>query len=176
MLSTTIMGLDLGLAKMGICGLKIRDDEIADVHAQLVTSKPKDFDSDTGRWAYMCEVIVKNINDAYPEIVACEFPYGTKGNGRINAETFAIVRLHCFRKSIPFVPVAQSTLKKYGTGNGHAEKSDLRLQLYKEFGHEFGEDECDAFWLAHLGYAIRYGADKTYRKEIAKGLKDKHLT
>jgi hypothetical protein len=67
-------------------------------------------------------------------------------------------------------------LKKYATGNGKAEKGDMQVKLYKEFGHEYGPDECDAFWMAHLGYTIRYGSDVSYRKELAKGLKDKHLT
>lgn len=176
MVSTTIMGIDLALAKMGICGLRIQDDKIADVHAKLVESKDKDFDTSTGRFAHMCNIAQYSIDNAYPEIVVCEYPFNVKGNGRVLVEMYGVVRLHCFRKGIPFIPVAQTSLKKYATGNGKADKKDMQEQLYTEFGHNYGPDECDAFWMAHLGYTIRYGSGVSYRKELAKGLKDKHLT
>jgi Holliday junction resolvasome RuvABC endonuclease subunit len=171
---TNILGIDLGLAKMGIVGLRIHDDEIADVDNKLYQTKKGEM-SDTGRLSFMCEMVSRTITLAQPEIIVCEYPFNVKGNGRVLVEIYGNVRLCAFRHHIPFVPVAQTTLKKYATGSGKADKSEMRLQLYKEFGHEYGEDEADAFWLAHLGYSIRYGAQGV-RGEIARAMKKKHLT
>ena len=172
---TKITGIDLGLAKMGLVTIDISDDKIGEIHHTLATSSPDDFKTDIGRWAYMCDTALAAIKTAEPELVACEFPFGSKGNGRINAETFAVIKHYCFKHEIPLIPVAQSTLKKYATGHGKAEKSDMRLQLYKEFTLEYGEDETDAFWLAHLGYAIRYFTEKKHRQEAARELSQKHM-
>jgi Holliday junction resolvasome RuvABC endonuclease subunit len=139
--------------------------------------------SDSHRWLVLCDMVEKKISDVDPEIVVCEFPFGAQGKGKVNAETSAVLQRFCFKCHIPFVPVAQTTLKKYATGNGKAEKSDMRLWLYDEMGRppmldfvtEWGEDVSDAYWAAHLGYSIRYGSDKSYRKETAEALKKKHL-
>lgn len=159
---------------MGIVGLRIQDDKIADTYNQLVESKPKDFDTATGRLDYMLRTAQMAIDNAYPEILICEYPFNVQGNGRVLVELYGVVRIHCFRKAIPFIPVAQTTLKKYATGSGKADKSEMRLQLYKETGLEYGEDEADAYWLAHLGYAIRYGVGGN-RQVIANEMKKKHL-
>jgi Holliday junction resolvasome RuvABC endonuclease subunit len=171
---TNIIGIDLGLAKMGIVELNVYDDKIHDVHKSLHTSK-KGTMSDTGRLSYMCLMATQTIQRRGPEIVVCEYPFNVRGNGRVLVEMFGNIRLCSFRWGTPFIPVAQTTLKKYATGSGKAEKSDMRLQLYKEFGLDYSEDEADAYWLAHLGYSICYGSDKKYRKETAEALKKKHM-
>jgi Holliday junction resolvasome RuvABC endonuclease subunit len=171
---TNILGIDLGLAKMGIVSLRIHDDEIAGSDKRLYKTKKGEM-SDTGRLSFMCEMVSRTITTEHPEIIVCEYPFNVKGNGRVLVEIYGNVRLCAFRHHVPFVPVAQTSLKKYATGSGKAEKSDMRMQLYKEFGHDYTEDEADAFWLAHIGYTIRYGSGKSYRKELAEKLKKQHL-
>ena len=169
---TNILGIDPALAKTGAVSLKIYDDKISDAHPMLFESNSKM--TQIGRIAHIARMMEMAVNDYCPELIVCEYPFNIKGNGRVLIELYGIIRLHSFRKEIPFVPVPQTTLKKYVTGSGKAEKSDMRVQLYKEYGHEYGEDECDAFWLAHLGYSIRYGASG-HREVIAQELKKKYL-
>jgi Holliday junction resolvasome RuvABC endonuclease subunit len=64
---------------------------------------------------------------------------------------FGVVKWMCFEYKLPFLSVEQSRLKKYATGNGKAEKSDMVLRAYTEFSLSLSSDECDAFWIAHLG-------------------------
>jgi Holliday junction resolvasome RuvABC endonuclease subunit len=180
---TNILGIDLGLAKMGIVSLRIHDDEIAEAIPTLFETDKKKFKTDQLRWMALCEMAEKKILDTEPDIVVCEFPFGTQGKGKINAETSAVLQRFCFKNHYPFVPVSQASLKKYATGSGRAEKSDMRLWLYEEVGRppmkdfvrEWGEDVSDAYWAAHLGFSIRYGSEKSYRKELAEALKKKHL-
>lgn len=178
---TKIVGVDLGLAKMGVVTLRIHNDNIAGQYKELFVSDAKKFSHPDARLAYMCENAQISIGSAEPEIVTCEYPFNVKGNGRVLVEMYGIIKLFCFKRAIPFVPVAQTSLKKYATGGGKAEKSDMRLQLYKEFGLDYSEDEADAYWLAHLGWSIRYasrnikGSLDRVRKDIAEMLRKKHL-
>lgn len=53
------------------------------------------------------------------------------------------------------VYVSPATLKLFTTGNGHAEKSDIRLQAYKKWGVELDDnDQADAHSLARIAGAI----------------------
>ena len=172
---TKITGIDLGLAKMGVVTLDIYDDKImGEPFTRLRVSKKGDM-SDDGRFVMMCDSMLEAIKSDNPEIVVCEYPYGVIGNGRILIEMYGVVRRHCFRHAIPFIPVAQTTLKKYATGSGKAEKEAMQSQLKEEFGLDYGKDEADAYWLAHLGYSIRYRTGTKERLIIAETLETKHL-
>jgi len=167
---TRIVGIDPGLAKMGITHLHIRDDKIDTSHSVLCESEKG---PQIKRLAYMCEEVFRAID--YDEIAVCEFPFGTQGHGKVNIEIFGNIRLYCFKKKVPFVQVPQSNLKEYATGKGNASKKEMQDQLKEEFGLELGEDATDSYWLAHIGYAIRYGTEKAHRTEIAQMLRKKHL-
>ena len=98
--------------------------------------------------------------------ICVEYPFNIKGHAKRNLELIgAIKRIF---KDFNFYELPQSTLKKFATDRGGAEKSELVLRAYKEFGVEAGtEDEIDAFWVA---YALKLKIEQpdempTYRKE-----------
>lgn len=106
-----------------------------------------------------------------PELVVVEYPFNIKGNASILIEMFGVIRYFCLSKDIAFMGLPQTKIKKYATGNGHAEKSDIRMQLYKEFGLDFSEDMADSFFIAHFGMTYLYGTDKKFRQESVDGYK-----
>jgi Holliday junction resolvasome RuvABC endonuclease subunit len=63
-----------------------------------------------------------------------------------------VVRLALLRQGVPYVTVVAATLKKYATGNGGANKSDMRMALYQRAGiDERNDNKVDAWWLRHAG-------------------------
>lgn len=58
------------------------------------------------------------------------------------------------------VVVAPTSLKKFVVGTGKAEKSDIKLAVYKRYGFETRNDNiADAVGLAYVGHALVYGDD-----------------
>lgn len=58
--------------------------------------------------------------------------------------------------AIPFVLVPPTSLKKYGGGNGNADKDKMIGTAKKEWpGHSFTGDTADAAWLAHISRNLK---------------------
>ena len=55
---------------------------------------------------------------------------------------------------VPVAEVSPTALKRYATGRGTADKSDMRMALYKRAGLDVpSDDEVDAWWLRQMGLA-----------------------
>lgn len=63
-------------------------------------------------------------------------------------------------RSVPVAVLPPATLKKYATGNGSADKPDMRMALFKRTGiDEKDNNKVDAAWLRmagldHLGHPV----------------------
>lgn len=123
------------------------------------------------RLLYVGNGIQSVIRDQRPELVICEYPFGITGNAKVVIELFGIIRYFCLVDGYPFIPLQQARIKKYVTGSGRAEKSDMRLQAYKEYGLDLSEDKADAFWIAHMGMTYLYGSKKKGRQESIDAMK-----
>ena len=63
-----------------------------------------------------------------------------------------LVRHSLWLEHIPYVLVAPTSLKKFVTGSGKAEKSQMMLAVFQHFGHTPANDnEADAIGLLYLG-------------------------
>ena len=63
-----------------------------------------------------------------------------------------VTRLHAV--GVPVAEVPPTTLKKYATGKGSADKASMRMELYKRAGLDVpSDDEVDAWWLRQMGLA-----------------------
>lgn len=71
-------------------------------------------------------------------------------------ELGGVVRVALHERGIPFVCVGPSSLKKFATGKGNADKHAMRIAAYKTADLEFDDDnQCDAAWLRWMGlYAL----------------------
>lgn len=164
-----IIGIDLGSQKAAYT--IITGDVSApafDTHL-VVPTNPKD--AMEVRFETILDVLGDVIDKISPELVICEYPFNIQGNARILVEMFGVVRYHCLRDSIPFVVLPQTKIKKYVTGSGKAEKSDMRMQVFKEYNLDLSEDEADSFWIAHMGMTFLYGSDKKFRQESIDAMK-----
>lgn len=66
----------------------------------------------------------------------------------------------------PFVIVAPTSLKKYITGSGVAEKGTLMMEIYKRYGVTIRDNnEADAYGLAQIGLALNGGNSKDITKK-----------
>ena len=134
-----ILALDLSLTRTGIC---------------TPTGKTWSFATATLRGMDRVDAIVSEVHgfvtDTSADLVAIEgYSFGSQGRSVFNiGELGGCVRLLLHRLKVPFVEVPPSTLKKFSTGRGNADKDAMILAAVRRFGFE-GEtnDEADAFLL-----------------------------
>jgi Holliday junction resolvasome RuvABC endonuclease subunit len=83
------------------------------------------------------------------DLVAIEgYAFGRPNQAAHLGELGGAVRLALWARDIPYVDVPPSNVKKYATGRGNAPKPDIRMEVYKRFGHDIADDnQCDAFVL-----------------------------
>lgn len=69
------------------------------------------------------------------------------------------LRLEMKRIKVPYMVLLPSSLKKFATDNGGADKTAMAMAAYKRLGREYRtDDECDADWLRIAGrFAYGYG-------------------
>ncbi|WP_025852821.1 hypothetical protein [Paenibacillus ehimensis] len=61
------------------------------------------------------------------------------------------LRMALFRRGIPYIEAAPSTVKKFATGKGNTKKDDMIMPIYKRWGFENRSDNIrDAFVLAQI--------------------------
>ena len=89
------------------------------------------------------------------DFIVIEKPFNIKGHGEVLLQLLGIVKYILFIGDIDFCEIPQMTLKKFATGSGKAQKSDMVKRALKEFGLDVEtEDEVDAFWCSKVGKAL----------------------
>lgn len=155
------LGLDLSLVKTGFAVLK--DGKL--INSGLIKSKPS---GDTplhelvrlmGIVGKIEEVIDKTgLGYGNPDLVIVEnLAFMARNSTALTqlAGLSYLVREMLFGKSIFFAMVAPTTLKKFVTGKGNADKNLVMMEIYKQYGHSALDDnEADAYALAALGAAV----------------------
>jgi Holliday junction resolvasome RuvABC endonuclease subunit len=92
-------------------------------------------------------------------VVIEDIPTHAHGAG-ITGMVHGAARLACLSLGVPYALVTPATLKKYATGRGNADKSDMRMALFQRAGiDERDDNRVDAYWLRaagmqHLGQPI----------------------
>lgn len=115
---------------------------------------------------------VKGLILSTPDIIVIEKPFNVMGNGRILLELLGAVK-YALNPQFRIVEIPQTSLKKFATGMGNAQKSDMVLRAFKEFGVQASsEDEIDAFWMAVFGQHVLSMPDNApaYRREAVEKL------
>lgn len=71
--------------------------------------------------------------------------------------------------------VPPSSLKKFATGNGHADKSDIVKKAAENGWGYLTEDEADAAWLAEIAWALEEKRKLTRKQiEAIEGIRKMH--
>ena len=139
------------------------------VHVINIPSVKKD--PTIERMRQIVEVFEKEVkrfskNGTVPAFVVLEQPFGIKNKGKVVLELFGIFRYLCWKYGwIPF-GFPQTSMKKFATGDGRADKGAMMVRAYKEFGVDNAtEDAVDAFWAARVAYELYHGSTTDFRKE-----------
>jgi Holliday junction resolvasome RuvABC endonuclease subunit len=139
-----IMGADLSITRTGL-GLPDA--------TTLAVVPPKQVTGDD-RLEYLADHIGLAARTAGVELVVIEGLGGVyKGEAaRTMPMVHGAVRLELKRHRIPYMLLSPSSLKKFATGNGAADKTAMALAALKRLGREYAtNDECDADWLRVAG-------------------------
>lgn len=104
-----------------------------------------------------------------------DYAYGAKSNSVFQIGGLGeMLRLLLYRAGIPYRDYEPSKVKKYATGSGNAEKSQMVLEAFKNgfdvasYGKS-GEDLADSFWIAKmLSTELKLHMDINYLKALSK--------
>lgn len=144
-----IMGLDLSITRTGVA--------LPD-RTTLAVVPPKQVTGDD-RLEYFADHIGLAARTAHVDLVVIEGLGGLyKGEAaRTMPMMHGAVRLELKRHRLPYMLLSPSSLKKFATGNGSADKTAMALAALKRLGREYAtNDECDADWLRIAGRTV-YG-------------------
>lgn len=139
-----IMGLDLSITRTGV-GLPDQ--------TTFALVPPKKVTGDD-RLEYLADHIGLAARTAGAELVVIEGLGGVyKGEAtRTMPMVHGAIRLELKRHRLPYMLLSPSSLKKFATGNGSANKTQMALAALKRLGREYEtDDECDADWLRIAG-------------------------
>ena len=144
-----LIGLDLSLSASGAVVL---DNTTASIVVQKTLSAPNGI---TGvERLFFIQNEINTILDTISIDYAClESPAFGSRDGQLFSlgEITAVFKLALFKRSIPFILVAPTQLKKYVSGLGKGGKQLVILDTYKKYGIEFRDDnQCDAYILARI--------------------------
>ena len=86
---------------------------------------------------------------AHPDLFVVEdLPKNARAAG-MTGPVHGAVRLWLHKRGELIVTVPAASVKKYATGKGNCDKTEMALAAFKRANLDFGrrEDECDAWWL-----------------------------
>jgi len=144
-----IIGIDPSLNSTGICLMNGETGEIG----ETIVIQPNDVGQK--RLAYFRQEITNLITMRSNLHAFIEgYAFGANNQREALGELGGVLRLALYDASIPIVIVPPTTLKKFATGKGAADKVAMGVQLMKEFRLSYPTtDQTDAHWLCCLGRA-----------------------
>lgn len=106
-----------------------------------------------------------------PSVAAIEgYAHGARGNNFDIGELGGVIRLLLLKCEIPFVIISPSSLKKFATGKGNADKDTMLETAIRKYGFDgHGNNEADAFLLRTM--ALMHddpGLTKPQREAVEK--------
>jgi len=175
-----IIGIDYAMGCPAVCGFKGSPEkqflyEDCQFHYLIDKKNPPyttniqgdikpEYNSQEERFDWISTWTLSQILCYDPDLVVLEdYSFGSKGRVFHIAENTGLLKHKLFKANIPFIVVAPTTIKKFATGKGNANKEkmyecfteqtgvDLRKQLDTTVEHPIS-DIIDAFYIAKYGY------------------------
>ena len=144
--NTLVIGLDLSLTGTGW----------ATFNGKVTfgtLSPPKNKRTGMGRISWMLSRIFRVIEQhGTPKLVTMEgLAFASRDRNLERAGLAFLVRYKLWKRGVPYVLVAPTSLKKFTSGSGKAEKSGMMLQVFKRWQIEPANDnEADAISLVQV--------------------------
>lgn len=140
-----VLALDLSLTATGVAWHQGVD---------VWRSKPskKDIPFEISRLAYFERKVLDHVENYTTDLVVIESLLQNRANGvAALGMLHGVIRTALHWRDIPVALVPPSSLKKYATGTGNAQKPDMRMALYKRaFLDERDDNIVDAHWLYYM--------------------------
>jgi crossover junction endodeoxyribonuclease RuvC len=147
------LGIDASLTCTGLALLNKKE---------LVTWNLKPKVKGVERLAYFnIELMALFMDNDNIDLVCVEgYAHGKQFRAHQIGELGGVIRLKLHNFAVPFVEIPPKSLKKFVTGAGTGEKSDIKLHLYKRWGFTIEqEDEADAAGCALAAMYLTQGSD-----------------
>jgi Holliday junction resolvasome RuvABC endonuclease subunit len=140
-----VVGLDLSLTSTGIA---FPDGTVATIKTRGL--------SGPARISQVRREILVDIPDDIELVVIEGYAYNSHtAHAHELAELGGVVRHTLWAEGVPYLDVSPNSVKKYATGNGHANKIAVYGAAQKRLGYEGdSHDEADALWLRAVGCAL----------------------
>jgi crossover junction endodeoxyribonuclease RuvC len=171
-----VIGIDSSATAFGLAALSLDDGSAyAWVHKSKLTGVERLADIDS--WLRTTLSTLK-LRSSAVEIAVMEAYGFASQKAHTIGEVGGVAKLALHRTFGPnhpardTLPVAPNTLKKFTTGSGNAEKSDMKLAIFRKWGVEFKDDnQADAFALCKVGAALISGVTgHAYESDVIKNL------
>jgi Holliday junction resolvasome RuvABC endonuclease subunit len=167
---TTALGIDASIAQTGFAVMECSKAAPSPRVVHTQTAMP----SSTWPWHQRLSLLAGAMNDLLagysPEIVILE-GYGFRSFNAIPAvEAGTVLRYFLCQANRVWGVCPPTSLKKFVTGSGKAEKNKMLLAVYKQWKVEAENDhEADAIGLAALGLAVEgcYVPNNAAAREVA---------
>lgn len=163
-----VLGLDLSLTQTGWAV------DGADVHRQWGVIKPKSKGAE--RLLFIDRQIHELVAMYKPSLAVIEnYAFGKSQGMAGIAEAGGVVRLALYRCGIKYIEISPMAMKKFVTGRGNCEKSEIMMHCLKNWKVEIANNNAaDAFGLCQFGMCYLGEAEFLKRQEdvVAKYRKD----
>lgn len=134
-----IMGLDLSIAATGVC---LPDDSV-----MTIKCKPEWGDT---RLTLIRDVVRRRLSKV--DLVVIEDKIHDSYSAAVLGMVQGVVRTELMDQGVPYALVSVSTLKKFATGKGNADKAAMMLAARRRAALVFKDDnQCDAWWAREAG-------------------------
>lgn len=187
-----VLGIDLSLTGTGLAiltdnGLTFHEPELPKIYPRaercmtewgnshwyfgyLVKSVAADTPT---RWKAILQAVLQCAQSC-DQIVIENYAFGAPFRLAPLAELGGIVRFHLNNLGFTPLMIAPSTLKKFVTGKGNADKNVMLKEIYRRYHVDVDDDNmADAFALARLGQALKGSEDlSAFQAEIIEGLRN----
>lgn len=164
------LGLDLSMVNTGV---SLLEDGKLVLKESIITKKRGDTPrEEVTRLKGIVNNIITIVDEHQPDIVAIEglafMSRNTTALSQLSALNY-MVRVALVERNISFIIVAPTSLKKFATGKGNAQKDEVMLSLYKKYGVSLTDNnQADAYALAQAGLAVlgHDGKINTVQKDV----------
>jgi crossover junction endodeoxyribonuclease RuvC len=171
------IGLDLSLCRTGISIIE-RDgvSKKEAIETSIVTSKPpeeKSYATEALRLLEIASSILK-VEERF-DFKKVKVLFVLEGFAYLAHNTSAVfqlaglsylIRTSLAKRSIPFVVVQPTTLKKFITGKGHSPKDIVMMDILRLYDRRIiDNNEADAFGLARIGMDLMQGSKKLLKHQ-----------
>lgn len=166
----TVVGIDLSYTSTGLVLLN----QVGELYStEAIKTTPDHFPVHEDRIRHIVGYVMRKIQTSirYIKLVCVEgYAFSAKYNRETSGELGGVLRCSLREAQFNYLVIPPTVLKKYATGKGNCGKDEVRLGVYKQWGHEAKtDDEIDAFVLAKIGYAV-VNHNLEYQKSIIEKL------